>query len=212
MNSTTDLFIDGMPLIFNELSISENFESFCRFCSTHLQEKGRAIRAVHVDGIEVNCSTPPAVQFLRQARRIEVSSCLVEELLKSALDQQAAEARNLAREVAVLSTDCLIQTPRETFDKWRAVLENLKSTVGFIPKFVFMKPLAPSIAASFEENSLADRIQEIQEAVETSRRALESQDVVQFSDTLELRIVAWLKQHETLAQTVADSLHACSNA
>ncbi len=212
MNSTTDIFIDGKPLAISQPAALDSFEEFCRHCSASLHHDGRAIRAVHVDGVEVNCATPPPLYQLRQARRIEVSSCLLEELLQAALDQQTTSARNLAREVAVLSTDCLVQMPQETFEKWRNVLESLKSIIGFIPKFFQMAPLSPSLATSLDEEVLTNSIQEIKDAVDTSRRALETQDIVQFSDTLELRILPWLKKHEGLSQMLGESVVACARA
>jgi hypothetical protein len=108
--------------------------------------------------------------------------------------------------ISQLSTDCLIEQLRDTFNIWKAVLEEIKSLVGFVPKFIAIQPLATSPFEEVSEEYLMKQIVGIQETVDASRKALEAQDVVLFSDTLELKIVPWLKEHERLSQKLIDVL------
>jgi len=201
-----DLYLDGNLLQLPKSSIWSSFEEFCRVCSTHLQPQGRAIQIVRMDGSEVDCTTPPSAKAFLAARRVEVTSCILEELIHAVLQQQKEAAHTLIEKVMELSTDCLIELPQEVFNDWRDVLESLKPLVGFIPKFLLVHALANPPPPEISEAHLSKHIQEIKEMVEASRQAMEVQDIVLFSDTLELRIVPWLKEHQNVCQKLMEPI------
>jgi hypothetical protein len=199
-----DLYIDGQPLTLPENSDFRNFADFCSTCSTHLEATGRAIQSVHMDGVEVDCSNPPSVYRLMMAKRVEVNSCLLAELVLTALQSQRESARTLADKILDLSTDCLIELPQETFEKWHSALETLKPLIGFIPHFYSIQGMSGGVIGDGLESALMGRIQTIQEAVDEARSAMDKQDIVQFSDILELQIVPWLKEHADACQKIAE--------
>jgi hypothetical protein len=209
MNSSTpsipSFYLDGKPLPESTSSTWQTFEEICTIYSNHLHEKGRAILAVRLDGIEIDCSTPPSESSLREAKKIEVESCLFEDLLLITLNCEIKKARELSNEVLELSTDCLILTPQETFVQWKEALETVKSLIGFVPKMFSMQPFATPLPEVSEEY-LTKHIHEIQEVVEICRKAWDIQDVVVFSDTLEIRIVSWLKSHVTIAEKLKNNI------
>jgi hypothetical protein len=199
MNTTTrnlDIYLDGKPFELPATSVWQNFEEFCRICATHMENQGLAIRHIYVDGVEIDCSRPPESSALQTARKIEVTTCLLEDLLSLALTHQLDTTRSLIRQLTDLSTDCLIQLPQESFDKWKAALESLKGVVSFIPRIFVIQPLLEAPDETLSEQNLLAKIRQIQTHVDTSRRALEVQDIVQFSDTLELQIIPWAKDQE----------------
>jgi len=204
--SNTSLYLDGKPFQVTETSTWKTFEDICSFYSDHLNPEGRAILRVTMDGIEVDCSTPPSHGHLQAVKKIEVESCLFEDLIKITLDDQIKTTQSLSATILELSTDCLIQTPLDTFENWKKALETLKALVGFVPKFFSLQPFANPIPDEVNEENLTKHIHNIQEAVEISRKAWEIQDVVLFSDTLELNIVGWLKTHEAIAQKLRQAI------
>ena len=201
-----DLYLDGQPLVLAETTDFKSFEELCSKCSNHLQEDGRAIRAISMDGVEVDCNNPPSVYELMSAKRVEISSCLLNELVGAALRHQHETAQPLVARVMDLSTDCLIEMPQETFGKWKEVLESLKALVGFTPHFFAIQSAVHGTAEEGFESALMTHGRAIPDTVDDARRALDAQDIVQFSDILELRIVAWLKKHVELCQQVAGGL------
>lgn len=200
-----NLYLDGKPLELPESLDCENFEDFCQICSKRLHIEDRAIHSIHLDGKEVDCTTLPSDHSFLNAQKIEIMSCLLKDLVLTVLQAQEKSAQDLAGKVMELSTNCLIESPRETFDCWKNILEILKSLVGFIPKFLAIQPLLSDAEIELTETDLTNRIQEIQEFVDTCRKALDSQDIVQFSDVLELRIVPWLKSHADLSQKLSET-------
>jgi hypothetical protein len=201
-----DLYLDGKLLEPSQTMTWKTFEDLCTFYEDHLNSDGRAIRAVKLDGIEVNYKIPPTVSALQQVKRVEVDSWLMEELVQAALSHQITVSNQAVEQVLALSTDCLIETPQETFNDWKEILETLKELVGFTPRFFSVLPLAQVQIPEINEETLTRHIHEIQEAVDMSRRALESQDIVMFSDTLELRIVQWLRGNIRFAQKLIDGI------
>jgi hypothetical protein len=201
-----DLYLDGKLLEPSQAMTWKTFEDLCTFYEDHLNSDGRAIRAVKLDGIEVNYKIPPTVSALQQVKRVEVDSWLMEELVQAALSHQITVSNQAVERVLALSTDCLIETPQETFNDWKEILETLKELVGFTPRFFSVLPLAQVQIPEINEETLTRHIHEIQEAVDMSRRALESQDIVMFSDTLELRIVQWLRGNIRFAQKLIDGI------
>jgi hypothetical protein len=201
-----DLYLDGKLLEPSQAMTWKTFEDLCTFYEDHLNSDGRAIRAVKLDGIEVNYKITPTVSALQQVKRVEVDSWLMEELVQAALSHQITVSNQAVERVLALSTDCLIETPQETFNDWKEILETLKELVGFTPRFFSVLPLAQVQIPEINEETLTRHIHEIQEAVDMSRRALESQDIVMFSDTLELRIVQWLRGNIRFAQKLIDGI------
>jgi hypothetical protein len=205
-----NILVDDKPLVLESQSW-QSFEEFCSTCSKQLMPEGRVIRAVSVDGEEVNCNVPPSENNLRSAKEIAIRTCLFEELVHLALEYQTTLSKNGAKEVLQLSTDCLIDLPKQTFDRWNAVLDSLKSLVRFVPQFLAFEYLIDpkSLNSDTTEAMLTERITRLQQAVEVSRKALEAQDIVLFSDTLELQFLPWLKEHEAMS---AKYLAAYQNA
>jgi hypothetical protein len=205
-----NILVDDKPLVL-ESHNWQSFEEFCSTCSKQLMPEGRVIRAVSVDGEEVNCNVPPSENNLRSAKEIAIRTCLFEELVQLALEYQTTLSKNGAKEVLQLSTDCLIDLPKQTFDRWNAVLDSLKSLVRFVPQFLAFEYLIDpqSLNSDTTEAMLTERITRLQQAVEVSRKALEAQDIVLFSDTLELQFLPWLKEHEAMS---AKYLGAYQNA
>lgn len=198
-----DLYLDGQPLALTENPDFKSFEELCTTCSTRLKSSGRAIRTVRMDGVEVDCNNPPSIYELMSAERVEIGSCLLAELVHVALRYQQETAQSLADKIMELSTDCLIELPQETFEKWRSALESLKSLIGFIPHFYVIQSSAGVAVDEALETTLTNRIHTIQNAVDEARCALDAQDIVQFSDILELRMVPWLREHVTMGQQIA---------
>jgi hypothetical protein len=211
MSTTTSanpsLYLDGKPFESSEATPWTTFEEICISYTNHLHNQGRAILSVKLDGIEIDCSTPPTQSSLFAAKKIEVESCLFEELIQHTLKYHVKLSEGLSQTMLELSTDCLIQTPQETFAQWKDALETLKSLVGFIPKFFSLQPFATPAPDEVTEEYLTKHIHNIQDTVEVCRKAWDVQDVVLFSDTVELRIGTWLKSHINIADKLLQSIH-----
>lgn len=193
-------FLDGKPLVdSSKFTTWQTFEEICNIYTSHLHESGRAILSIRMDGVEIDCAVPPTETSLRSVKKIEVESCLFEELVVMTLGQISKTALAVSDDVLELSTDCLILTPVETFEKWKTVLEEIKSQVGYVPKFFAMHPFSNPVPEETTEEHLTAHIQEIQHLVDFCRKAWDIQDVVNFSDTLELKIVGWLKKQAAIA-------------
>jgi hypothetical protein len=201
-----NIILDDKPFVL-EPKDWQSFEEFCNSCAEKLMPQGRVIRAVSVDGNEVNCSTPPSTSALRGAQKIVITTCVFEELIHTALKYQHDLAQNTAKEVLQLSTDCLIDLPEQTCERWSSVLNSFKSMISFIPQFPNFTPLTNPTIPEASEESLTHQIHLVQEAVDVSRKALEAQDIVLFSDTLELRFIPWVKDHEKIAKKFLDALN-----
>jgi hypothetical protein len=60
--------------------------------------------------------------------------------------------------ISRLSTDCLIEQLRDTFNVWKAALAEIKSLVSFVPKFMAIQPLANSRFEEVSEDYLMKQI------------------------------------------------------
>lgn len=107
----------------------------------------------------------------------------------SILMAQISRADALSISVRDLSVDCLIELPSEFFPTWKNILETLKSMVGIIPLFYIMDDEKKRIIT---EDYLMEKIASIEEIVDSARKSLEAQDIVQFSDVLELQMIPWI--------------------
>ncbi|MDD2710028.1 MAG: hypothetical protein PHV34_18760 [Verrucomicrobiae bacterium] len=203
--SNMELYLDGNPLTLADSCDWTCFKAFCAACSAHLEPSGRVIHSISLDGKEVDCANPPTVNEILTSQKVEINSCLLKELVERSLHQQYDAATSLAAKFQDLSTDCLIDLPTEIFAKWKSGLETLKSLIGFIPHFVSLEALFNVSLPEFQESVLAKRIEDVQNAVDEARKALDNQDVVQFSDVLELKLSVWTKEHAALAEKLLHS-------
>jgi hypothetical protein len=199
-----NIILDDKPISVHSKDWN-SFEQFCHSCSDQIPT-GRVIKGVSLDGVEVDCANPPKPNEFLNARTAVITSCLLEDLLQNVLQYQSETANNLSKEVMQLSTDCLIDLPRQTFEKWQGALDSLKSLIKFIPHFLTLQGLNDPTFEEISELELTERIQSIQESVDVARRGFESQDIVLFSDTLEMQIVPWLKEHAKYADKYLNSL------
>jgi hypothetical protein len=203
-----NLLIDGNPSSLPGFQNGLGFEAFCQACGEQMSAEGRAIQSVRVNEVEVDCANPPSDLNFSTASSVEVVSCPVEELVVVVLRHQMETARSLADEAMELSTDCLIELPQNVFKDWQSVLESLKALLHFTPKLLMIQAMIGVEDERFSEANLTARIQDIQNAVDTGRQSLESLDVVVFSDTLELKMVPWLKEHAALAEKLLQDLQS----
>ncbi|MBI4026700.1 MAG: hypothetical protein HY360_17080 [Verrucomicrobia bacterium] len=203
-----NLFIDDKPATPPDSLDGAGFEAFCQFCGDHLLTGGRAIQSVRMDGKDVDCVNPPSDLAFSAAERVEVTTCPVEELVLVVLRHQAESACALGDEAMELSTDCLIELPQDVLKDWRSVLESLKPLLQFTPKLLMIQAMTGVEDEKFSEANLTARILDIQNAVDTARQSLESLDVVVFSDTLELKIVPWLKEHGAFAEKLLQTIQS----
>lgn len=201
-----NIYLDQKPFNFDGSSRCETFEELCRQISDHLSAEGKGIGSVRVDGVEVDCSAPPSGEALHESAKIEVTTCQIQAIVANALQEHVDLAERLAGEFLEFSTDTLLMQPQENFDKWRSLLESLKPLIGFIPKFMLLQPLSQVESPELSEARLLTFIEEIHGHVEAARRALETSDIVEFSDILELRLAPWLKQFVSLSQTLGRRL------
>lgn len=193
-----NLILDGKPITIPESTEWTSFAALCKGCSDHLSAQDRAIQNIRLDGQEVDHSSPPTDETFLESKKIEITSCLLNDLIQSALQQQYEITNQLHEDFLNFSSDCLLHLPHEGFEKWKNLLQPLKLLVSFIPSILSLNHLFKPSLEEISEETLLARIEQIQETVDGARKAMETQDIVLFSDTLELKIVPWLATYKEL--------------
>ena len=108
--------------------------------------------------------------------------------LEAALSHKCAEGRRLEGECEALVTQALLGEPTEIAVRWQAICEDIKAQIGFLPRL-------SGLLTSAQVNLLVDRqLKDLGKVMHALHSAFNHGDTLEISDSIELRLLPWLRQ------------------
>ncbi len=117
-----------------------------------------------------------------------ISSIPLAVALEAALAQKLRDAQKLEGECENLVTQALLAEPAEIAARWHSICEEIKAQIGFLPRL-------SGLLTDAQINHLVDRqLQDLGKVMHALHAAFNAGDTLEISDSLELRLLPWLRQ------------------
>jgi hypothetical protein len=180
------ILIDNDPLS-EELKLSPTFPEFCEQIMGILLVRNRSIGTCEIDGTTVH-NIEEADELFPTAKVCKIASIPLAVALEATLVSRVAEARRLERESQDMVTQVLLGEPQEIATRWQKICEELKAQVGFLPRLT-------GLLTEAQVTELVDReLKELSRVMHALHAAFNKGDTLEISDSIELRLVPWLRQ------------------
>lgn len=180
------ILIDNNPLE-QEFTLPKSFPEFCERMMGVLLARNLSIGSCEFDGTIVS-SLEEAHALYGNSAICRISSIPLAVALESALAQKVADAHKLEEECEGLVTQALLGEPAEIAARWHAICEEIKAQIGFLPRL-------SGLLTDAQINHLVDRqLQELGKVMHALHAAFNAGDTLEISDSLELRLLPWLRQ------------------
>lgn len=180
------ILIDNNPLE-QKIPESKNFPEFCQKIMEILLARNLSIGSCEFDGTVVS-TLEEAHDLFSRCEICNIASIPLSVALESALQQKCLDARRLESECEDLVTQALLAEPAEIVVRWQSICEEIKAQVGFLPRLAGL--LTPS-----QVNQLVDRqLKDLGKVMHALHSAFNNADTLEISDSLELRLLPWLRQ------------------
>ena len=180
------ILIDNNPLE-QTIPASKSFPEFCEKIMAILLARNLSIGTCEFDGTVVS-TLEEAHDLFSRCEICKIASIPLAVALESALNQKCIDARRLEAECEALVTQALLAEPSEIVVRWHDICEEIKAQVGFLPRLSGL--LTPS-----QVNQLVDRqLKDLGKVMHALHAAFNNADTLEISDSLELRLLPWLRQ------------------
>ena len=180
------ILIDNNPQE-QKIPDSKSFPEFCQNIMEVLLTRNLSIGSCEFDGTVVS-TLEEAHDLFSRCEVCNIASIPLAVALEMALNQKCLDARRLESECEALVTQALLAEPSEIVTRWQAICEEIKSQVGFLPRLSGL--LTPS-----QVNQLVDRqLKDLGKVMHALHAAFNNADTLEISDSLELRLLPWLRQ------------------
>jgi len=180
------ILIDDNPLD-HDFTPPESFQEFCEKMMGVLLARNRSIGSCEFDGTIIS-TLEQAHDLYSRCEVCRISSVPLAVALEAALAQHVSEARKLEEECESLVTQALLAEPAEIAARWHAICEEIKAQIGFLPRL-------SGLLTESQINHLVDRqLQELGQVMHALHAAFNAGDTLEISDSLELRLLPWLRQ------------------
>jgi hypothetical protein len=180
------ILIDNRPLE-NQFEVPKSFSEFCEQMMGVLLARNLSIGSCEFDGTVVH-SIEEAHDLYSRCEICRISSVPLAVALESALGQKIHDARKLEAECENLVTQALLAEPAEIAARWHSICEEIKAQIGFLPRL-------SGLLTDAQINQLVDRqLQELGKVMHALHAAFNAGDTLEISDSLELRLLPWLRQ------------------
>jgi hypothetical protein len=190
------ILIDNNPLE-QKFDVPESFPEFCEQMMGVLLARNLSIGSCEFDGTVVN-SLEEAHDLYSRCEICKISSIPLAVALEAALAQKVRDAQKLEAECENLVTQALLAEPAEIAARWHAICEEIKAQIGFLPRL-------SGLLTDAQVNHLVDRqLQELGKVMHALHAAFNAGDTLEISDSLELRLLPWLRQLRGFMESCLD--------
>ena len=187
------ILIDNNPLK-QEFVLPKSFPEFCEQMVGVLLARNLSIGSCEFDGTIVN-NLDEALSLYPRSEICKIKSIPLAVALEAALEQKVSDAKKLEAECEGLVTQSLLGEPTEIAACWHTICEEIKAQIGFLPRLT-------GLLTDAQVNHLVDRqLQELGKVMHTLHAAFNAGDTLEISDSLELRLLPWLRQLRSFMET-----------
>lgn len=180
------ILIDNNPLE-QDFAVPDSFPEFCEQMMSVLLARNLSIGSCEFDGTVVN-SLEEAHDLYSRCEICKIVSIPLAVALEAALAQKICDAQNLENECENLVTQALLAEPAEIAARWHSICEEIKAQIGFLPRL-------SGLLTDAQINHLVDRqLQDLGKVMHALHAAFNAGDTLEISDSLELRLLPWLRQ------------------
>jgi hypothetical protein len=180
------ILIDDSP-IEQEIALPKSFPEFCEQMMGVLLARNLSIGSCEFDGTVVN-SIEEAHDLYGRSQICRIVSIPLAAALEAALLEKIRDAERLEEECEGLVTQALLGEPAEIAVRWHDICEEIKAQLGFLPRL-------SGLLTDAQINHLVDRqLQELGKVMHALHAAFDAGDTLEISDSLELRLLPWLRQ------------------
>jgi hypothetical protein len=180
------ILIDNSPLE-QTFDVPKSFPEFCEQMMGVLLARNLSIGSCEFDGRVVN-SLEEAHDLYPRCEICKIVSIPLAVALEAALAQKIRDAQKLDAECENLVTQALLAEPAEIAARWHSICEEIKAQIGFLPRL-------SGLLTDAQINQLVDRqLQELGKVMHALHAAFNAGDTLEISDSLELRLLPWLRQ------------------
>ncbi len=196
------ILIDNNPLEQNFV-LPKSFPEFCEQMMSVLLAKNLSIGSCEFDGTIVH-NLDEAHDLYTRSEICKINSIPLAVALEAALAEKVRDALALETKCEGLVTQALLGEPSEIAACWHGICEEIKAQIGFLPRL-------SGLLTDEQVNHLVDRqLQELGKVMHALHAAFNAGDTVEISDSLELRLLPWLRQLRAFMEsclTLAKTLH-----
>ena len=196
------ILIDNNPME-QEFVLPKSFPEFCEQMMGVLLARNLSIGSCEFDGTVVN-NLDDAHALYAGSEICKINSIPLAVALEAALVQKVNDAVVLEAKCENLVTQALLGEPAEIAACWHSICEEIKAQIGFLPRL-------SGLLTDEQVNNLVDRqLQELGRVMHALHAAFNSADTLEISDSLELRLLPWLRQLRGFMETsltLVKSLH-----
>jgi hypothetical protein len=180
------ILIDNSPME-QDFVLPKSFPEFCEQMMGMLLTRNLSIGSCEFDGTLVS-NLDEARDLYARSEICRINSIPLVVALEAALEQKVQDARKLESECENLVTQSLLGEPAEIAACWHAICEEIKAQIGFLPRLT-------GLLSDTQVNHLVDRqLHELGKVMHTLHAAFNAGDTLEISDSLELRLLPWLRQ------------------
>jgi hypothetical protein len=187
------ILIDNSPLE-TEFSVPKSFPEFCERMMGLLLSRNLSIGSCEIDGTVIS-SLEEAHDLYSRGQICRISSVPLAVALETALAQKVHDAKKLEQDCEHLVTQALLAEPREIAALWHGMCEEIKAVIGFLPRL-------SGLLTEAQVNQLVDRqLAELSKIMHALHASFNAGDTLEISDTMELRLLPWLRQLTSFLQS-----------
>jgi hypothetical protein len=180
------ILIDNNPLE-QAFEVPQSFPEFCEQMMGVLLARNLSIGSCEFDGTVVH-TIEEAHDLYERCEICRISSIPLAVALEAALAQKLRDAQKLEGECENLVTQALLAEPAEIAARWHSICEEIKAQIGFLPRL-------SGLLTDAQINHLVDRqLQDLGKVMHALHAAFNAGDTLEISDSLELRLLPWLRQ------------------
>jgi hypothetical protein len=173
------------------------FPEFCERMMGMLLVRNLSIGTCEFDGTVVS-TLEEAHDLYSRCEVCKIASVPLSVALESALEQKCSDARRLEGECEELVTQALLAEPKEIAQRWDDVCEEIKAQVGFLPRLT-------GLLTDAQVNHLVDRqLADLAKVMHALHAAFNKADTLEISDSIELRLLPWLRQLRGFMESCLD--------
>ncbi len=180
------ILIDNAPLE-PKIKVPESFAEFCEQIMSMLLARDLSIGSCEFDGTTVS-NLEDARELFARSETCKIATKPFAVALEGALAHKCRDARRLEIVCEGLITQVLLGEPAEVTAVWNSVAEEIKGQVEFIPR------LSALLTESQIKLLVERQVEDIGRVMHALHAAFNNGDALEISDSIELRLLPWLRQ------------------
>jgi hypothetical protein len=186
------ILIDNNPLE-EKITLPKSFPEFCEQIMEILLARNLSIGSCEFDGTVVS-NLEEAHDLFASCETCKIASIPLAVALEAALSHKVGDARRLEAECESLVTQALLAEPTEIAIRWQTICEEIKAQIGFLPRL-------SGLLTDTQVNQLVDRqLKDLGKVMHALHAAFNNGDTLEISDSIELRLLPWLRQLRSLME------------